>query len=658
MEHRPINTHYLNRRALVGGVIASTAAFALPVASHQLSDYEGMSIPDLYQTIRESNDEQAATSALTEVFSRSGLAVYDDDVTTMLVPLQHAPSPLSFTESQVVTMVQELRGDSWRVAGDFDSLGPEVSEAGEAVPAVSDLYAGYANGVPSPGGEFVRELMQRIPEGSGEIPASLLPAPTAAMSLMSGEILGSMQEQIQEAIPPLPGVPAIPSLPGLPELPPFENLYDLPPLPELDNQVCGNIKTFVNAVIQRVLSVLDSARTATTIPILSQIAAGVTGVIQFGLNVVTKAVEIVIAPVMGVLKSIAAAVAIASNLIGTITPWTVAIRAEPNRTRLGVGAFETISGDVLINAGGADDVAWPPIVTGCAEALGLSVPSRTSAGAPVEVTVHNPANLVLVELAEEERILDDSGNLTILYVTTNEPEDVALRGQEMTGVVYLNASVDRDDLRQFSERLIDLLLAELPTIIANVLRDLTQSLVNELREKILELTRVRSSALMFVTYHQLDEEEEQEVEPEDTHCLVGNFEVVNTAEIVTTMSGLSGEPSLTVASVNGSWSWRFNTNGTFILSWDGVAASFQSGGTSTFSGEAAGSYSVDGEMVTLLFESSTIMNHYSGPEGALSLPVPSEQLIPFFDQMSFICGDPTILSTWWGAVLQLARMDD
>lgn len=616
-----------SRRSLIGGVAAGLLTPPLGIAAHaQTTSLEELDAAGLMGIIRDSSDLSEATAALIEVFSRSGIAVFTDDGQVMLKRMITYASPLAFTETQVASMVEELRARSYRSIGEWNGFAPDTTETGEAMPAFADFYAGYGWGSTSPGADFARQLIWEMPIGNGWMSSSGLPAPRAAVALMSGEILAGLQTEVMAMGLPttVPGFPAIPDLPGLPQLPPLSKMYELPPLPELDDAACANVRTFVTTVIQRVLSVLDNTRDVVTIPILNEIFSGLLGAIDFGLKVIVRAIDLVIEPVMSVLKSIAAAVAIASSILGTVTPWTVSVAATPDRTRLGIGPIEVISGDILIVAGGADDIPWPPVLIGCASTLGLPVPKRTSSGAPVTLEITNPSYKVLVELGQEPRMLNDAGKLAVTYVTTNETQGEVDLGDEEIGVVYFTTAIDREDLRQFSQQLVDLLLAELPTILADVLRNLTQSTVNALRENILRLTIAQATTRMYVTYHR-------------EHCLNGEYMVMNMTTFLTAHT-----PEVITAS--GRIHWWFRTDGSCTMNWNGVKASFSHGGKASYAGAAEGTYTVSSGTVSILFTSSTAMEHTSHADaGEHDFHLDAAWLTQEFGTWTLACGDTVYL---------------
>lgn len=380
----------------------------------------------------------------------------------------------------------------------------------------------------------------------------------------------------------------------------------------------------MTSIIQRVLSVLENTRDVVTIPILDQIFAGVLGAIDFGLKIIVRAIDIVIEPAMAVLKSIAAAIAIATSILGTVTPWTISATANPGMTRLGVGPAEVISGVVDISAGGADDISWPPVIAGCASTLGLQVPKRTSAGTEIHVEIQNPAEKVLVELGKEPRVLDNTGKLSLTYVTTNEPQGAIDQGDEEIGVVYITTTIDRDDLRAFSQQLIDLMLAEIPTIIADIMRNLTMPVINQLRENILRLTIAQATTRIYVTYHR-------------EHCLDGEFMVMNMTTFLTAHT-----PQ--VIGTSGRIHWHFNRDGACSMIWEGVKAVFNHGGKSSYFGIAEGTFTVENGIVNIAFTSSNareVATHPDHDETTFYLDAP--WLSTEFGSWTIACGDTIYL---------------
>ena len=238
-----------SRRVLIGSVAAGLLTPPLVIGAHaQTTSLEALDAAGLMVVIRDSSDLSEANAALIEVFSRSGIAVFTDDGQVMMKRMITYASPLAFTETQVASMVEELRARSYRTIGEWNGFAPDTTETGEAMPTFADFYAGYGWGSTSPGADFARQLIWEMPIGNGWMSSAGLPAPRAAVALMSGEVLAGLQTQVIDLPTTVPGFPVIPDLPGLPQLPPLSKVYELPPLPELNDAACANVRTFVTTV--------------------------------------------------------------------------------------------------------------------------------------------------------------------------------------------------------------------------------------------------------------------------------------------------------------------------------------------------------------------------------------------------------------------------
>lgn len=618
----------LSRRQLLQG--AAGIGLGIPLVAPRLSaairnQPTELSLAPLDELILQTLDpfnQESGVEALTEVFARSGIAVFDLDIGQPLSPVATPASPLSFSLEQVTTMVTELRDGTSRPASAYDEVLPvPTAPGGETLPQVSDLFAGYLAGGETSGAEASRLLAGTLPAASDLLPAADLPVSTASISLMTGEILGQLQQELPTVS--IPGGSAVPALPGLPEIPPMSSAVDLPPLPELDGSACSNVQRFVSTVIQRVLAVVDAASQVVTIPILGQIVAGIGKVIRLGISVVVTAIETIVAPVMGVLRAVSAGLAIASTVLGTISTWNVKITATPDHTRLGVGALEYLFGDIVIDAGGADEINWPPLVADCAMAANLHLPPRTSAGSAVRVEVKESAPRKLLQLGLEERVLNEAGKLLVTYGTENETEEQA-KGQEAVGIVSITATIERDDVRRLLNDLIGLLLAELPEVIATILQPIVGPVVNELRSRILDLAQVSGHTLMFVTYHR----EPEPTPPAEAGCLSGRFRVIDPK----TFWGFDEQ-----VTVNGDWLWEFGSAGSMKVVFVDLAFDYGEGWEVVVrSGEATGTYSLaeDGSL-TIQFLESTAVD--IGPRRT------DEVDMSLFSAWHVRCGTPVVL---------------
>lgn len=643
MTGHPASTRSLmTRRQLLGtaAVLGITGVVGpspnLHLAARQSPPLAEASAESLAATLLSPPTPLEGEEALIEVFARSGIAVFDLTSNQMLSPVAEPVSPLSYSREQVMVMAGELAAGASRTAGSFDTLMPITDPAGAPLPPVSDLYAGYLAGGETSGAEVSRLLMSPLPPNADPVPATDLPVSTASIGLMTGEILGQLHQHLPVA--PATGGVTAPSLPGLPDLPAFETPVNLPPLPELDGSACSNVQHFIASVNRRVLAVVDAAaRVVAPIPLLGQIVSGIGKVIQLGISVVAGAIDTIIAPVMGVLRAVAAGLAIASSIVGTLSTWHVKVSPLPSETRLGVGALEVVSGDLVIDAGGADQVDWPPIVADCAAVANLRLPHRASAGSHVEVNFSEAAPRRLVGLGLEERVLDDVGRLRITYVTENETDEQA-QGQEAVGIVTFTVIVERDDVRQLLNSLVNLLLAELPTVIAEILQPIVGPVVTELRERILDLARVSGTGQLRVTYHREPEPTPPAAATGDS-CLIGEFRVLDPVQMIVG-SGATG------ASFDGECQWEFDDEGRVTLRFLDLDVDFGSGEFRSFLvGEASGTYDLsESGILTIQFTTSAVEETTTSPVyGVDTHSVPVSELTVAFSPWQVACGSPVFL---------------
>lgn len=185
----------ISRRSLISTGLAT--ATLIPLARRSLASQQFSPTADqLHETIQTSPDRAQAIAALTEVFARAGIAVFDDAVTAPLVPPAQPVSPLSFQQWQLDAFVDELVSESHRSAEDLDVLVPTQTEAGDDVLSAGELLAGYYGGATRPGADFARAYLNRAITDTTNISAGELPFPTAIASLLGGEMLGQMYDSL------------------------------------------------------------------------------------------------------------------------------------------------------------------------------------------------------------------------------------------------------------------------------------------------------------------------------------------------------------------------------------------------------------------------------------------------------------------------------
>ena len=579
--------------------------------------FESATSDELLDHILTPAEPGVADAALVEVFARSGIAVFDDNGAQALVPPASPISPLTFQQWQLHSLVTEFTAGG-RPAGEFDAIFPTETADGSLVPTVGELIAGYYGGVETSGADFTRAWLDRIISENTVVTAAEIPAPTLIVSLLSGEILGDMARELGLAVAPeshtqssnaQPAVMAFmqaPSLqlPGLPEIPAIPDI-SLPQVPVVTGgTVCSAAQGFITTVQQRIFSVLNEASKLSKIPIIGKIIDVIIDGVRIGLGVITKAVETILAPVLNILKSIGAGLAVASLIVGTLSPWTVALDLRPTHNRFGVDA-EVVTGEIGVTASGWDRIEYPPVLRDCAAVAGITLPEPTSKDAPATLTVAQ--GLPLIAIDNPNLVLDAQAMATATYVTGNESAKQA-SGPEMIGIAWITATVEREDLRRLRDQLINLLFAQLPSLVANIVQPLVGPVATKMSDKLIALAKVSGTQPLYVTYHEAPEEPDAPVvtkEPE-ADCLPGKFQVADPAIALRMVAPELGSIEVT----SGALTMDFQAGGAYVSDYNGLVMTLAAAPgvafTFTFSGGETGTWTTDGGVLTVNVTGSTV----------------------------------------------------
>jgi len=260
---------------------------------------------------------------------------------------------------------------------------------------------------------------------------------------------------------------------------------------------CSQVQSFIDNTLNAIFAALR--------PNLGSSLPGriLGGVIDFllasGKLTVRELLNTIIAPVLSVIRSVSAIVGTASIVISTIRPWTVIVTPRPIATRFSVGSEAPIIGDVLckVDLGGFDD--WPPVISDCAAASGVPLPSLKPEGAPVvwEVLGTQPS---LVTPFDIPAVLLPDATATLRYFTGNEDEETA-KGKPISGVVTFNVTVTRPQLNELRDTLVNLLFAQLPPLASQLLRPILGPQINNLLQRLVSLTDSRGTRTLAVVFH-------------------------------------------------------------------------------------------------------------------------------------------------------------
>jgi hypothetical protein len=296
-------------------------------------------------------------------------------------------------------------------------------------------------------------------------------------------------------------------------------------------------------------------------------------------GVVTGLVNTLTGPVIQVIRAIAGAVALVSQVLSVAVPWFVSASPSLGQTRFAVGDEPDIAGSIsfTIDNGGLDE--WPADVADCAAVAGAPLPDLTpKPGTPVTLQlVESPIDLVVE--GDVPSALNESGKAVLQYVTNREPTD---DGPVQSGTFLVTFALERQGLEGLGQVLAGVLVAALPPVVSGPVAQLLGGQIDALVQALDTLTEVVGTSLITVIYHEQKEPTPTvEVEAGGLGCPAGEWQVINLEEF---LQAILAEGGITVTGSEGTLSYTFAADGTLSFTAAAlVICSFSLGGGSVAS---------------------------------------------------------------------------
>ena len=259
--------------------------------------------------------------------------------------------------------------------------------------------------------------------------------------------------------------------------------------------VCSRFKGWVDIAVSSVFDALGHLQSphvpsgggpilgwfAGAIQTAFDIATGVVnGLIDSGRFLVENGIRLAIQPILDQIAKVSAAVAVTSNIVSLLRPWTIRIDASPPQTRKAIGAEGGLPGTIAstVDLGGFDE--WPDDIAGCAETAGVTLPPLKPVGAPITWTLtQGPADLVIQDPGTAT-VLDAVGHAELAYTTGQEDVETA-KGDQQTGHLAAHVSIRRKEIADLQQTVSDLLFAQLPSLVRPILSALLLPTITSVR---------------------------------------------------------------------------------------------------------------------------------------------------------------------------------
>jgi hypothetical protein len=432
--------------------------------------------------LAENSRARATTSelgSLMKIFAANGIAtVASATATAPLVPVSGAVH-IRFTEVQVEGMAEQVADHGGATGETLDQADPLPAKD----PPVAYLLAAWASKEKTPGALAARKIL-----GAQDWrQADRIVFPSAVLPLFVTDVLRADpprgrsstavdRADVARADVARAGVARAALLPA-----------------GLVDAGCSTASNFVQSVLQTVFSALQLTSPSGT-GLGSAIGGFFTGIWNGALGLVQKGLGTVIttltAPVLAAIKSIAGAVAVVAQVASDLTPWSVSVIADPPEITAGSGgAF-----NAAVNAGVGE---YPPAVTDCANALGITLPKLTASGAKGTwalggATPASPTDVTL----------DASGTTTLTY-TTPAPVTQSSCGSSVPGIYQATAelTVSRpgvENLKDLATSLLTNGLGKAGSVVGPIVASVLDPVLSSVLGQLDNLTQVTGTGTVVI----------------------------------------------------------------------------------------------------------------------------------------------------------------
>jgi hypothetical protein len=489
----------------------------------------------LAEELRNAEFDEGHVRYLIEALARSGVATYADASGGELLREVRAPvSPMALTRWQVRNLARELATGAGQRGADLDGHLPVA----EGMPPTSSLLAGYVATADTLGGAFCRGLLA---EQDLTRPLDVV-FPGAVFVLFASELAVEASGGVADGAIPVNARRSI-------VLPPAQG-------------VCSDVETFISGTLEAVFAALK-VEVPDDVPgaILASIWNFAVAIAE---GIVTGLADVLTGPVIQVIRAIAGAVALVSQVLSFVTPWFVNASPSFANTRFAVGGEAEIAGAITftIESGGLDE--WPADVADCAKVAGAPLPALTpEPGTPVTFQlVESPIDLVAE--GEVPTALDGNRRAVLQYVTNREDSD---DGPVQSGTFLVKFTMEREGLEGLGQVLAGVLLAALPPVVTQPLSQLLGAQIDALVQTLDTLTEVVGTSLITVTYHEQTDPTVtvEAVTPEGSGgpaCPAGEWTALNTQEF---LQSILAPADILVESVDGVLTYEFAPGGALLI---------------------------------------------------------------------------------------------
>ncbi|MGH7732165.1 MAG: hypothetical protein ACREOE_00325, partial [Gemmatimonadales bacterium] len=267
--------------------------------------------------------------------------------------------------------------------------------------------------------------------------------------------------------------------------------------------LCSGPSGWIDAVVQNLEAALISAMPPGIIGTV--LGAALSWFIHIAAGVVKGLVDTFVAPVLTLIRGIAAVASGLAEQIASVLPFTVQVIAGHTDTTGGATFFlasDPQRGQYTAYVKSGDLPSWPDAVAKCAAAAGIALPDFTAKGVPVTFgPLDAPGDPLLgpTDQAVTTTATDDTGKAVWPFLTARDPGDPT--GEQRNQFDYMPVAVHRPELDTLKQRLTQSLLQPLPPILQSFVGALLAPVLNGILDRLNSILDVRGSGPAIIVYH-------------------------------------------------------------------------------------------------------------------------------------------------------------
>ena len=472
---------------------------ATAIAAHQVPLGATAPVDDATWALAERIAAPAYTGDSTDAFkaalAAAGIAVVADTSTdpataTPEVPLTATASPVELLDFQAHALAVGAWGGAGWTGAELDGVAPLPADAPAGTPSLAQLLAAYAASAGTPGGAFARALLA----GQDLQDPATVRFPAVVLFLFASDLATDGGRVPAPSPSPSAAVHLLPLAAGGP----------LVAAPAVDlTLLCAGPSGWIDAVVQDLEAALVNAMPPGIVGTI--IGAALSWFIHIAAGLVKGLVDTFLAPVLTLIRGIAAIASGLAEQIASVMPFTVQVIAGHSDVAKGATFFlgsDPERGQYTAYVSAGDLPKWPDAVTKCAAAAGIALPDFTSKGVPVTFgPLDAPGDPLLgpTDQAVATTATDDTGKAVWPFLTARDPGDPT--GEQRNQFDYMPVAVHRPELDTLKRRLTLTLLSPLPPILQPFVGALLAPVLNGIQDRLNSILDVRGRGPAIIVFH-------------------------------------------------------------------------------------------------------------------------------------------------------------